>query len=361
MAEEAEDSAAEKTEEPSAHRLEELRNKGDVAWSRDLNNVLGLAGTLFVMLLSISYIYEIFGSYIEWLFTQDLTQALDEKRMAVISEKTFSVFFRSIGPICITAVAISVLATISQIGFLFATDLISTKLERINPINGVKRLFTMRSIAEALKGVFKLLITISVTYVIINKDSDSFSGFLHTDVLAGMVWGKSLISKLGYSIIIGLFIVALGDFAYQKISYRNRVRMTREELKKEAKEHDGNPEIKQKIKTIQRQMAQKRLKADVKKADVIVTNPTHISVALRYDPETMVSPVVLAKGADHVAMKIREMAKEFDIPIVENITLARTLYKTVKTGASVPRTLYRAIAEVIAFVYRLKRKKKALS
>jgi flagellar biosynthetic protein FlhB len=176
-----------------------------------------------------------------------------------------------------------------------------------------------------------------------------------------MVWGKSLISKLGYSIIIGLFIVALGDFAYQKISYRNRVRMTREELKKEAKEHDGNPEIKQKIKTIQRQMAQKRLKADVKKADVIVTNPTHISVALRYDPETMVSPVVLAKGADHVAMKIREMAKEFDIPIVENITLARTLYKTVKTGASVPRTLYRAIAEVIAFVYRLKRKKKALS
>jgi flagellar biosynthetic protein FlhB len=136
--------------------------------------------------------------------------------------------------------------------------------------------------------------------------------------------------------------------------------MTKQDAKQEAKEKDGNPEVKNRIRQIQRQMARKRMMNDVKKADVIVTNPTHISVALKYDGEKMVAPALVAKGADHLALKIREIAQENDIPIVENILLARTLYKTVKVGEGVPRTLYRAVAEILAFVYKLKRKKKAL-
>jgi flagellar biosynthetic protein FlhB len=166
--------------------------------------------------------------------------------------------------------------------------------------------------------------------------------------------------KLGFSILLGLGIIALADFAWEKWSYRKKMMMTKQEAKEEAKEKDGNPEIRNRIRQIQRQMAQKRMMNDVKKADVIVTNPTHISVALKYDGESMVAPSVMAKGADHLALRIREIAKENDIPIVENIMLARTLYKTVKVGHGVPRTLYKAVAEILAFVYKLRRKQKAL-
>ena len=170
-----------------------------------------------------------------------------------------------------------------------------------------------------------------------------------------------IIVKLVFSVMIGLGVIALGDFAYQKFSYQKKLMMTKEELKKESKEQDGNPEVKQKIKAIQREMSQKRMMEDVATADVIVTNPTHISVALKYDQLNMISPEVVGKGGDHLAMKIREIAKENDIPIVENVPLARALYKTVKTGAPVPRNLYKAVAEVLAFVYKLKRKRKAVS
>ena len=172
--------------------------------------------------------------------------------------------------------------------------------------------------------------------------------------------GKYLMVKLGFSILLGLGVIALMDFAWEKWSYHKKMMMTKQEAKQEAKEKDGNPEIKNRIRTIQRQMAQKRMMNDVKKADVIVTNPTHISVALKYDGNEMVAPSVLAKGADHLALRIREIAKENDIPIVENIMLARTLYKTVKVGHGVPRTLYKAVAEILAFVYKLRRKQKAL-
>ncbi len=164
-----------------------------------------------------------------------------------------------------------------------------------------------------------------------------------------------------FAILAGLAIIAAADFAYQKFSYKKKLMMTKEQAKKESKEQDGNPEIKQRIRSIQREMSQKRMMADVPKADVIITNPTHISIALKYDKATMVAPEVIAKGADAVAMKIREIAKESDIPIVENVPLARAMYKTVKIGDGVPRNLYKAVAEVLAFVYKLKRKRKAVA
>jgi flagellar biosynthetic protein FlhB len=215
-------------------------------------------------------------------------------------------------------------------------------------------------VVEAIKGIFKFAVVILITYSVMKDNVASFLGFLHSDAGQSLAFGKYLMAKLGFSILLGLGVIALADFGWEKWSYRKKMMMTKQEAKEEAKEKDGNPEVKNKIRQIQRQMAQKRMMDDVKKADVIVTNPTHISVALKYDGEMMVAPSVTAKGADHLALRIREIAKENDIPIVENIMLARTLYKTVKVGHGVPRTLYKAVAEILAFTYKLKRKAKAL-
>src|SRR5690606_1090678 len=152
-----------------------------------------------------------------------------------------------------------------------------------------------------------------------------------------------------------------GDYAWEKYSYRKKLMMTRQELKEENKEQNGNPEIKQKIRAIQRQMASKRMMSEIPNADVIITNPTHISIVVKYDAVTMIAPQVIGKGSDHLALKIREIAKKHDIPIVENVPLARALYKTVKEGEGVPRTMYKAVAEILAFVYKLKKKKKAIA
>lgn len=358
MAEERDD--GEKSEDPSQYRLEEFRKKGDVASSKELNSVVLLSGTLLTIILCSAFIYDQFTEYLTWLMRQDFQKVYEQKQFTDVIEHTAWFALKAVGPIFAASLSLGFIVQFSQIGFLWTPDLLTANFDRINPINGFSRLFSKKSLAEAVKGVFKFTVVLAITYSIMKDNLNLFTGFMHAEVGAGLVFGKGLILKLGYSILLGLGVVALMDFAWEKWTYHQKLLMTKQEVKDEAKEKDGNPEIKQKIRSIQRQMAQKRMMDDVKKADVIVTNPTHLSVALKYDGQTMVAPSVLAKGADHLALRIREIAKENDIPIVENVMLARTIYKTVKVGDGVPRTLYRAVAEVLAFVYKLRRKKKAL-
>jgi flagellar biosynthetic protein FlhB len=307
-----------------------------------------------------AYVYEEFSEYLSWLLRLDFQRVYEKKEFIEVIEKTAWLSLKCVAPVFGASLCLGFLSQFAQIGFLYSPDVLTAKLERINPINGFQRLFSKKSLIEALKGIFKFSVVLAITYMVMKDNLDLFTGFMHAEVGAGLVFGKTLIIKLGYSVLLGLAVIALGDFAWEKWSYRQKMMMTKQEAKDEHKEKDGNPEIKQKIRAIQRQMATKRMMDGVKKADVIVTNPTHISVALKYDGQNMVAPEVMAKGADHLALRIREIAKEHDIPIVENVLLARTLYKTVKVGHGVPRNLYRAVAEVLAFVYKLKRKKKAL-
>ena len=358
MAEERDD--GEKTEEPSQYRIDEARKKGDVASSRELNSIILLAGTLMTVVLCSAFVYEEFTEYLSWLLRLDIKKAYGEKEFIEVIEKTAWMALKCVGPAFGASLCLGFLSQFAQIGFLYSPEILSAKFERINPLNGFQRLFSKKSLVEALKGVFKFVVVLAITYMVMKDNLGLFSGFMHAEVAQGLLFGKSLIFKLGYSVLLGLGLVALADFGWEKWSYRQKMMMTKQEAKEEHKEKDGNPEIKQKIRAIQRQMAQKRMMDGVKKADVIVTNPTHISVALKYDGQNMVAPEVVAKGADHLALRIRELAQENDIPVVENVLLARTLYKTVKVGHGVPRSLYRAVAEVLAFVYKLKRKKKAL-
>ncbi len=358
MAEERED--GEKTEEPSPYRLEEFRKKGDVASSKELNSVVLLAGTLMTLILCGAFIYEEFTAYLEWLLRRDTQKVYEQKQFVELIQETAWLSLKCVGPVFASSLCLGFISQFAQIGFLWSPDLLSPNFDRINPVNGLQRLFSKKALVEAVKGVFKFAMVILITWSVLQEELPHFLGFMHSEVAGGMLFGKGLIIKLGYSVLLGLAVVALGDFAWEKWSYHKKLMMTKQEAKQEAKEKDGNPEIKQKIRQIQRQMAQKRMMDDVKKADVIVTNPTHLSVALKYDGQTMVAPSVVAKGADHLALRIREIAKENDIPLVENVMLARTLYKTVKVGDGVPRPLYRAVAEVLAFVYKLRRRKKAL-
>jgi flagellar biosynthesis protein FlhB len=357
LAEGSESQSGEKTEEPSSYRLEEFRKRGEVASSKELTSAIVLAGCFVVLSLSILYLFEIFSEFLIYIINLDFSMSFQNEMIKDALKKSITLAAKAFAPIGISSILIGVLTTVSQIGILYAPDVLTLKLDRINPINGFQRLFTMRSIVEAAKGFLKFLFIVVIAYTVLKDDFESFSGFIHLDALNSFLYAKDLIIKLAMYIIGGLFIVSLFDLGYQKYSYHQKLKLTKEEAKKEAKEKDGNPEVKQRIRNIQREMANKRMMADIPKADVIVTNPTHISIALRYSPEKMMSPEVIGKGADHLAIKIREIAKENNIPLVENVPLARTLYKTVRVNEAVPRSLYKAVAEVLAFVYRIKNKK----
>lgn len=361
MADENLQDQAEKTEEPSQYRIDEFRKKGEVASSRELTSTLILVASILTLSISMVYLYETLGEFVEWIYSLDASKSFTEPVFKRIVEKIGTVALKCSGPVLLVSFCVAIGANLLQIGFIFSPEVLKFRPDRINPVKGLKRLFSMRSLVEALKGIFKFTFILSIVFLFIKDDIMTYTGFLHINFLQSFIMAKWILLKLSMAIVLGLFIVAMADFAYQKYTYRKKLMMTKEEAKREHKEREGNPEIKQRIKVIQREIAQRRMINEVPKADVVVTNPTHISVALKYDKETMISPEVIAKGADNVAMKIREVAKKHKVPLVENVMVARTLYKTVKIGNPIPRTLYKVVAEILAFVYRLKRKEKALS
>lgn len=359
MADEQDD--GEKTEDPSEHRIEEFRKKGDVASSRELTSVLVLAACLMTLSLSLVFVFEQMTAYIEWLYTLDLNAAFEPKALHTITTKTFIVAAKCSAPVLFVAMCIGVLAQVAQIGFLYSPDILELNFERVNPLSGIKKLFSKQALFESVKGVIKFAVIIAVVYAYMKDDMVRYNAFMHMEVSQSYFQAKDLLMKISFAILMAWGVIALLDFGWQKYTYKQKLMQTKQQTKQESKEQDGNPEIKQKIRQIQREMASKRMIQDVKTADVIVTNPTHISIVLKYDSETMVSPMIIGKGQDHLAMKIREIAQQHNIPIVENVALARTLYKTVKVGQPVPRNMYKAIAEVLAFVYKLKKKRKALA
>lgn len=355
------DDAGEKSEEPSQHKIDDARKKGDVSSSKELNSVLILSGVFSVLVLSSLFIFEVMSEYIEWLYGLDMTKAYTEEVSSLIFKKSFFTIGKCIAPVFATSATLGLLAQIMQVGFLYAPDALALKFERINPQAGLKRIISKKAVAEVVKGILKFSIVLTITYYIISNNLMTFVGFLHTEPGEAFNFGKIFAFKLASSILMGLLVVAIADFFWEKYSYSEKLRMTKQQVKEESKEKDGNPEVKQKIRAAQREMAQNRMLSDVPKADVIVTNPTHISIVVRYDGMTMVAPQIIGKGQDHLALKIREIAKEHNIPIVENVPLARALYKTVKVGEGVPKSLYKVVAEILAFVYKFKKNKKALS
>ena len=348
--------AGEKTEEPTERRKQEVRQQGQVAKSAELGSVfvilaafLTIKGLSSYLLLKISgYMTTIYGALGQ---NDDFT--LQSAHLLILNAGM--VFMEITMPILLAVLVVSLLVGFLQVGFMFNLEPLMPQLSRINPISGFGRIFSKRSLVELVKSMIKISIVMYFIYRFLNKEMGRIPGLIQAELAEAFITISELVFDLATQIAMVLLIIAILDYAYQWWEHMQDLKMSKEEVKEEMKQTEGNPQIRSKIREKQRAMAMRRMMQEVPKADVIVTNPTHYSVALKYESE-MEAPVVIAKGIDFIALRIREIAKENDVAVVENKPLAQALYKTTEVGDIIPPDLYKAVAEVLAYVYRLKRK-----
>jgi flagellar biosynthetic protein FlhB len=348
--------AQEKTEQATPKKKADERKKGQVAKSQELPGA-------FILFFSFLFLY-MFGSYFKDRTYRLFTVSFNEYMLWDISVDNVIVIFGNLLlngfflllPILVGTVIIAILGNYLQIGFLLTGDPLLMKFSKLNPIAGAKRIFALRSLVELVKSLLKLSIVGFVCYSTIIAEKDSFLALSKLPLEGIFTFTAKIAMVLGLKIGGILIALALFDYMYQKYDYEKNLKMSKQDIKDEYKKSEGDPLIKGKIREKQRQMALQRMMQDVPKADVIITNPTHYAVALRYDAKEMESPVVIAKGQDYIALKIREVAAANNITLMENKPLARALYAQVEIGQTVPSDLFQAVAEVLAYVYRLKRK-----
>ena len=349
----------EKTEEPTAKKRADAAKKGQVARSQELN-------TAFVLLIGftmVKFLWEsIYGNIAEYTIYiySHLMRSMDTESIIELFLGIILLLTKTAFPIMLAILAIGLAVNFYQVGLLFNTEKLEPKLSNLNPINGFGRIFSKRSLVELLKSLFKIAVIGFFLYNYLKDEIPFLPQFIYYDLSTSLVEISKILFTMIYQVIAVIFIMAILDFAYQKWQMTQDLKMTKQEVKDEFKQMEGDPQIKGKIKQKQREMAMMRMMQEVPKADVIITNPTHYAVALKYDAMVADAPIVVAKGADLVARRIKEIAKENDVEIVENKPLARMLYANVEIGAMVPPELYQAVAEVLAFVYNLKKDKEAV-
>ncbi len=346
-----------KTEEATPRKKREARKKGQVPKSKEIGLVLTLLTcTILIDLLS-SFASGNLKSTLYYFLNDGIKQDLTYNNLKAISLKFLWRFAIIYLPIALPIMVVGILANYMQTGFLFTTEPLKPKLSKLNPINGFKRIFSMRTLVELLKDL--VLVTI-VGYVGYKFLKDNYVNILNMGNLSIVAIGpafKSLVVSIFKKITMIMAVIALADYIYQRRTYNKDLKMTKQEVKEEYKQDEGDPQIKGKIRQKQREMAARRMMQAVPDATVVVTNPTHIAVALKYKEGETEAPIVLAKGAGYVAIKIKEIAKESEIPIIENKPLARLMYEEVDINSEIPTGMYQAVAEILALVYKLKGKK----
>ena len=346
-----------KTEEATPRRKSEARKKGQVAKSQELSSVTVLLALFVILNFFGSWFYKELTNYMQNnLGPAALMTELTEHNLGAVMLFHGLFFLRMFLPLGLGAMAIGIGINYAQVGNLFTLATLRPKFSRLNPLNGLQRMFSTQGLIELLKASIKLFI---VTYFVYSTIKDRL--YILFDLMeespkdvAVVIWG--IIYQVALKICIFLLILAVFDYFYQRWQLNRSLRMSKQEVKEEYKQMEGNPQIKNKIRQRQRQIASQRMMQEVPKSDVVITNPTHLAIALKYDPGVMAAPQVVAMGEGFIAEKIKEIARKNDITLVENKPLAQALYKSVDIGDAVPAKLYQAVAEVLAFVYRLKRK-----
>jgi flagellar biosynthetic protein FlhB len=354
MAEDTDDS--QKTEEPSQKRLDEAREKGNVASSKEINHwfMIG-AGTLFITTFApqtLADIQRIMLPFIER--PEAIPTDLEHLRRVTLA------LFGEILLACMLPLAVVVAAAIGcgfvQHGFMVSTESIQPKLEKISPLGGIKRLFSGQSIAEFVKGLVKLAIVGTVATILIWPLGDQLAAITTLEMMDVLGLTQSLSTRMLIGVLSVMTVIAGLDLLYQRFAHLKKLRMSRQELKEEFRQSEGDPMVKGRLRQIRMERARRRMMAAVPESDVVITNPTHYAVALKYVSAEMQAPRVVAKGADEVAFRIREVAKANDVPIVENPPLARGLFAAVDIDEEITPEHYKAVAEVISYVMKLKRR-----
>ena len=352
----AEESFQEKTEQATPKRREDSRNKGQVARSAELSSVAILAAGLLALAVLGSYLLDRLGGSMVDTLINGIHAELDAANILGYALGWGSDYAAAVAPVVLFLVAAALAVNYAQVGVLFTTEPLAPKANRLSPLSGIKRIFSSRGLVELAKGLFKIGAVAYLTYLTIEAESDQMVVFMDMSVGQILSISGNIILTLAFYITLLLLVMAILDYSFQRFDYEKNLRMTRQEVKEELKQQEGDPLIRQRVRSLQREMSQRRMMDDIASADVVVTNPTHVAVALSYDPETMPAPKVLAKGQRLVAQKIKELAREAGVPLVENKPLARALFKAVKIGDEIPEELFKAVAQVLAFVFQLKRR-----
>ncbi|NSL51168.1 flagellar biosynthesis protein FlhB [Calidifontibacillus erzurumensis] len=348
--------AGEKTEKATPKKRQDARKKGQVAKSQDVSAAL----TLFSIFLVLMFL----GGYMKEEMFAMITRTLDEYMFWELSEENIYQMFLDfsirglffVAPIMVTAIVIAVFSNFIQFGFLFSTEPIQFKLEKINPIAGAKRIFSIRALVELLKSILKISVVGSGAFLVLWIHFDEVLVLSQKDIAVSLAFLGKVTIQMGLAVSILLTILSIFDYAYQRYDHEKNLRMSKQDIKDEYKNMEGDPKIKAKIKEKQRQMAMRRMMQEIPNADVVITNPTHYAVVLKYDEDKADAPIVVAKGVDYLALKIKQIAKHHDIITVENRPLARALYEETEIGDVIPEHFFKAVAEILAYVYRLKRK-----
>ncbi|MGQ5487393.1 flagellar biosynthesis protein FlhB [Thauera sp. ZXT1-4] len=349
----AEESDLEKTEAPSPRRLEQAREEGQVPQSRELSTFLvTVTGAATLLLLGNWMAIRVSGLLRDG-FAFDRRAAFDDNVMLDMLERMLSGALLTLMPLFFALLIAAVAAPLLLGGLVFAPKALGPNFGRLNPVQGIARMFSVHGLAEMVKAILKSLLVGGVGSLVLWLNMDHLFDLMVEPLEIGMADFSDTVAFAALLIVLSLGLLALMDVPFQLWQYHKKLRMTKEEVKREGKEQEGDPMVKGRIRAMQREMARRRMMSEVPKADVVVTNPTHFSVALKYDAEKMGAPVVVAKGRGELALKIRELAKEHGVPMLEAPPLARALYKHCELEQSIPAALYTAVAEVMAYVYQL--------
>lgn len=346
----------EKTEQPTGRRLGKARGEGQVAKSQEINSVAGLFAALLYFSLNGRAMIDSIKIFMQHVFDSRLETHLNVVSTFALSREMIMALSKILMPFMLLLVVIGLISNIGQFGILFTLKPLHPKFSKFNPISGLKSFVSMQKLVEILKSILKLLVIAVIPYLIIRSELEYLPLIMDTGIWNIICYiGKIILRILFY---VGLVFLLLGilDLIFQKWKFKKDMMMTKEEVKDEFKQTEGDPMVKAKIRRNQIEMLRKIMLEKVPRADVVITNPVHVAVALKYDRMSMDAPQVVAKGARLIAEKIKKIARENGVPIVENKPLAQSLYKTVEVGESIPETLYKAVAEVLAYVYTRKQR-----
>lgn len=346
--------SGEKTEKATPKKRDDARKKGQTAKSQDVNTAIILLAVFLFLTFSASYIGNIVFDLFNQTFQEYMLMELTENTVQVITMDIMKELALLLGPIMLVALLAGLFSNYIQVGVMFTTKPLEPKLEKIDPIKGFKRIFSLRAIVELLKSILKISFVGAITFVILWKNIDQVLSLSFKSVGDSLATMASLTVQMGIAASLALLFLSLFDFLYQKYDFEKNIRMSKQDLKDEHKNIEGDPLIKSKIKQRQREMAMRRMMQEVPEADVVITNPTHFAIALKYDENKMDAPYVVAKGVDYLAQKIKYIANENDVVMVENRPLARSLYDSAEIGDAVPEEFFKAVAEILAYVYRIK-------